>query len=326
MKAWVATAIGGPEVLELQDLPTRTAGPDEVRIAVRAFGINAAERYRRLGVMGPLDGTVVPAIEAVGEIIDDPAGVFAPGTAVATIMGGLQFDRTGSYAEEVVVLRSNVVALPETSLSWGDLAALPQSYLTAWGAVSRRLRISAGETLVVRGGTAALGLSTIAYATHVVGARVIATVRDESTIPDVQRFGARHVVVEGDAIADRVIEAAGGAVDGVLDVIGGPGIVDSTAMVRPFRDVAVVGLLAGPPVLDDVNIMTDLGPAVAVAFFPSQLVGTPALPITESRSPTSSPASNPVAFRPRSPTDSVSATSAPSTRCSTANGSRARSW
>ncbi|WP_162950034.1 alcohol dehydrogenase catalytic domain-containing protein, partial [Pseudomonas aeruginosa] len=90
----------------------------EVRIRVRAFGLNRAELYRRAGKMGPIAGPVVPGIEAVGEVLQDPAGQFRVGQRVATAMGGMQFSRNGSYAEEVTVLRSNVVALPDSELSW----------------------------------------------------------------------------------------------------------------------------------------------------------------------------------------------------------------
>lgn len=281
MKAWVLTGQGGPEVLELRDIDVATVGADEVRIAVKAFGINAAERYRRLGVMGPVEGLVVPGIEAVGEVLEDPSGTFEVGARVATIMGGLQFDRTGSYAEEVVVLRSNVVPLPVTGLSWSELAALPQSYITAWAAIDRDLGIKHGETIVVRGASAALGLSAVAYASAILGARVIGTVKDAASIDTVKKFGADEVIVESDDIVSDVLATCNGPVDGVLDVIGGPGIVASSTMVRPFRKVAVVGLLAGPPVLDNVNVMEAFGPAVSVGFFPSQLVGTPALPIAD---------------------------------------------
>src|SRR3990167_3684570 len=135
MKACVIESAGGPEVLHLRDIPSATPNADEVRIRVRAFGINRAEVYRRAGTMGPIAGLVVPGIEAVGEVVEDPSGTFRTGQRVATAMGGLQFTRPGSYAEEVTVLRSNVIDLDGTTLSWEDLAAVPESYLTVWGAL-----------------------------------------------------------------------------------------------------------------------------------------------------------------------------------------------
>ncbi|MED8006049.1 alcohol dehydrogenase, partial [Pseudomonas aeruginosa] len=82
----------------------------------------------------------------MGEVLQDPAGQFGVGQRVGTAMGGMQFSRNGSYAEEVTVLRSNVVALPDSELSWEELAALPQAYLTVWGALDRNLAMQPGET------------------------------------------------------------------------------------------------------------------------------------------------------------------------------------
>ena len=86
---------------------------------VRAFGLNRAEVYRRAGKMGPIAAPIVPGIEAVGEVLEDPSKTFRVGQRVATAMGGMQFARNGSYAEQTTVLRSNVVDLDGTSLDWG---------------------------------------------------------------------------------------------------------------------------------------------------------------------------------------------------------------
>jgi NADPH:quinone reductase-like Zn-dependent oxidoreductase len=150
MKAYVIQNAGGPDVLQLRDIASPEPGPDEVQIRVRAFGLNRAETYRRAGKMGPISGQVVPGIEAVGEVIRDPAGVFRTGQRVATAMGGLQFSRNGSYAEQVTVLRSNVIDLDGTTLSWEELAALPEAFLTVWGALDKGMSIEQGQTLLVR--------------------------------------------------------------------------------------------------------------------------------------------------------------------------------
>ena len=132
MKAYVVEQAGGPEVLKMKDIASPAPKPHEVKIRVKAFGLNRAEVYRRAGKMGPISGQVVPGIEAVGEVIEDPAGVLRMGQRVATAMGGLQFARNGSYAEQVTVSRSNVVDLKGVTLAWDELAALPESYLTVW--------------------------------------------------------------------------------------------------------------------------------------------------------------------------------------------------
>jgi NADPH2:quinone reductase len=141
MKAYIIGHAGGPEVLRLADIPAPEAKEDEVKIRVRAFGLNRAEVYRRACKMGPIDSPVVPGIEAVGEVISDASGTFRTGQRVATVMGGMQFSRPGSYAEEVAVLRSNVIDLHDTTLSWAELAAL--------GPSGRRSKVSGGFSEMV---------------------------------------------------------------------------------------------------------------------------------------------------------------------------------
>src|SRR5882762_8631437 len=75
MKAYVVEHPGGPEVLQLRDIPSPEPAADEVQIRVRAFGLNRAEVYWRAGQMGAITEPRVPGLEAVGEVIHDPAGV-----------------------------------------------------------------------------------------------------------------------------------------------------------------------------------------------------------------------------------------------------------
>src|SRR6266702_4284515 len=92
MKAYVIERPGGPEALQLRDIPSPEPGADEVKLRIRAFGLNRAEAYFRAGNMGPITAPRVPGIEAVGEVISDPSGRFRTGQRVATVVGGMQFD------------------------------------------------------------------------------------------------------------------------------------------------------------------------------------------------------------------------------------------
>lgn len=271
---------GGPDVLQIRDIPSVAPKADEVRIRVRAFGLNRAETYLRAGKMGPIDGLRVPGIEAVGEVVEDPSGKFRIGQRVATAMGGLQFTRQGSYAEEVTVLRTNVIDLDGTTLSWAELAALPQAYLTIWGALNKSLGIEAGQTLLVRGATSTVGLAAITYA-KASGLHVIATTRSAKNENRLFLAGADDVIVDGGEIADDVRRLFPNGIDAALEVVGAATLRDTASTLRPFGAVAVVGLLGGPPVLEHLNLMTDLPPAVKLSFFPSQLFGTPSLPLDD---------------------------------------------
>ncbi|KOR21457.1 zinc-binding alcohol dehydrogenase family protein [Burkholderia cenocepacia] len=278
MKAYVIERAGGPDVLQIRDIPSVAPNADEVRIRVRAFGLNRAETYLRAGKMGPIDGPRVPGIEAVGEIVEDASGTFRVGQRVATAMGGLQFTRHGSYAEEVTVLRSNVIDLDGTTLSWEELAALPQAYLTIWGALHRSLGIEAGQTLLVRGATSTVGLAAVTYA-KAAGLHVVATTRSAKNEERLFRAGADKVVVDSGTIADDVQRLYPEGIDAALEIVGASTLRDTAKTLRPFGAVTVIGLLGGPPVLEQFNLMADLPPAVRLSFFPSQLFGTPALPL-----------------------------------------------
>lgn len=279
MKAYVIEQAGGPDVLQLRDIPSSTANSEEVRIRVRAFGLNRAEVYRRAGKMGPITGQVVPGIEAVGEVIEDPSGTFRTGQRVATAMGGLQFSRNGSYAEEVTVLRSNVIDLDGTSLSWEELAALPESYLTVWGALGRLIDTIPGQTVLVRGATSSVGQAGVAYA-KARGQRVIATTRSAANAARLTSIGADAVIIDSGEISDQVRAAAPEGVDVVLEVVGAATVRDSLKALKPFGTAVVIGLLGGAPVLDNLHLMNDLPNATRLAFFGSGLLGTPALPLT----------------------------------------------
>lgn len=278
MKAYVVEQAGGPEVLQVRDIVSPAPGADEVQVRVRAFGLNRAEVYRRAGKMGPIAGQVVPGIEAVGEVIRDPAGVYRTGQRVATAMGGLQFSRQGSYAEEVTVLRNNIVSLEGIALPWDELAALPLAFLTVWGALDKSLAIQAGQSLLVRGATSSVGLAAVVYA-KARGLAVVASTRSAANEARLRELGADHVVIDAGEIAGTVHEIFSGGVDGVLEVVGASTLRDSAKAVRPFGGVSVIGLLGGAPVIDQFHLMQDLPAAIRLNFFPSGLLGTPALPL-----------------------------------------------
>lgn len=280
MKAYIIEHAGGPEVLNLADIPPPQAKADEVTIRVRAFGLNRAEVYRRNGKMGPINSPVVLGIEAVGEVISDASGTFRTGQRVATAMGGMQFSRNGSYAEEVAVLRTNVIDLHDTTLSWEELAALPESYLTVWGALDRSLGLAKGQTLLVRGATASLGMAATAYAKSL-GATVVGTTRSEGNVQRLREVGADVVIVDRGRIEEDVRRAFPDGVDAALEVVGATTLRDTIKVLKPFGAVTVVGLLGGPPVLENFHLMQDLPNATRLSFFPSGMLGTPPLRLTD---------------------------------------------
>ncbi|MCF6264872.1 MAG: zinc-binding dehydrogenase [Xanthomonadales bacterium] len=278
MKAVIAKKIGGPEVLQLVDIDQPVTQEGEVKIQVKAFGLNKAESYYRSGNFATFVPDQALGIEAVGEIIEDPSGTFNIGQKVATAMGGMMFSRHGGYAEYITVKASNVIAI-DSDLSYKELAALPEAYLTVWGALDKDLKITAGETLLVRGATSSIGLTAVIYA-KLRGLTVIATTRNPNSIDRLKLIGSDHVIIDDGHIHEKIKSIAPEGVNSAIEIVGAATIKDTLKSIRPWGHVVVVGLLGGSPVLESFNIMGDLpGSSVKLSWFSSGLLGTEDLPL-----------------------------------------------
>jgi NADPH2:quinone reductase len=241
MRAIVIKRYGGPEVLALEERPDPAPKAGHVVIAVKAFGLNHAEVYFRKGIWGEV--AEISGIECVGLVKADPDGRFVPGQKVMAVVGGMGRSLNGSYAELVSVPASNVVAV-KTDLSWENLAAIPESYATAWTSLCGILAVTAGQTVVIRGATSALGQAAVTIASHV-GARVIATTRNAARAPMLQGLGAKEVVLESPELSKGVRERFPQGIDAVLDIVGNTTVLDSLTMLRRSGQACLVGFLGG---------------------------------------------------------------------------------
>ena len=149
----------------------------------------------------------VSGIECVGLVKSCPGGEFPVGAKVAALMGGLGRTINGSYAEYTRAPASNV-ALIESDLSWAELAALPETYATAWTCLFRNLEITPGQTLVIRGATSSFGQAAVKLAVNA-GLKIIATTRSRERFAMLEKLGVERVEREGpDSPADRRSEEA----------------------------------------------------------------------------------------------------------------------
>jgi NADPH:quinone reductase len=166
MRAIVRRRYGGPEELLIEELPIPELKPGHVLIQVKALGLNHAEIYMRKGEWG--DVAPVSGIECVGIVKADLDGKFAQGQKVAALMGGMGRSINGSYAEYTCVPATNVVPI-QSDLSWEELAAMPESYTTAWTCLHDNLALAASQTLVIRGASSALGQAALNIASRARG-------------------------------------------------------------------------------------------------------------------------------------------------------------
>ncbi len=248
-----------------------------VVIEVKAFGLNHAEVYFRKGAWG--DVAEISGIECVGTVKADPDRRFSPGQKVMALVGGLGRSLNGSYAELVAAPRANVVAV-ETELPWEELAAIPESYATAWTSLVGVLALDRGQTVVIRGATSALGQAAVNIAAHA-GAQVIATTRNALRAPMLEALGAQQVLIETPDLSQRVRERHPDGIDAVLDIVGNMTALDSLARLRRGGRACQVGFLGGggPLTLEPVF---QIPSGVFFSVFASALVtGTPQFPLTE---------------------------------------------
>jgi NADPH:quinone reductase len=228
----VATAFGGPEVLSIVDQDVGKPGPGEVRIAVRAAGINPIDWKRYSGAMGSaaalpmrLGYEAAGVVMEVGEDAVGPAGRVSVGDEV------IAFRIDGAYAEEVVVAASAVVPKP-AAMSWEAAGGLMLAGATAVHALTATA-VSAGETVLVHAAGGGVGLMAVQVALAR-GANVIGTAseRNHAYLRD---LGA-EATTYGPGLADRVRALAPDGVDAAVDCVGTDEAVDVSLELVADRD------------------------------------------------------------------------------------------
>src|SRR5213594_2874930 len=275
MRAIVLEKFGGPDSLIYTDLPEPEPMPGHVVIEIKAFGLNHAEMHMRRGEWA--EAAQVIGIECVGLVKSCPGGEFPIGAKVAALMGGLGRTINGSYAEYTRVRASNV-ALIESDLPWAELAAIPETYATAWTCLFRNLEIAPGQTLVIRGATSSFGQAALNMAVNA-GAKVIATTRSRDRFPMVETLGAVRAEVEGPDLSKRIAEAK--KLDAVLDLVGNSTILDSLAMLRRGGRACLAGWLGGLAPIANFNPLQQMASGVYLTFFGSFVFGTPQFPLSD---------------------------------------------
>src|SRR5271156_2439701 len=210
MRAILRKQFGGPEVLEIRELPEPEPKAGYAVIEVKAFGLNHAELHMRKGKWAEIAD--VSGIECVGIVKSCPGGEFPVGARVAALMGGLGRTINGSYAEYTRAPVSNV-ALIEVDLPWAELAGTPETYATAWTCLFRNLEIERGQLLVIRGAASSFGQAALKMAVNA-GLRVIATTRNPERFAMLEKLGAERCEIERLDLSKHIPDAK--KIDAVL--------------------------------------------------------------------------------------------------------------
>src|SRR2546427_9081294 len=149
MKAIVVEHAGAPDVLQIRTLPRPQPRPGWVLIQVKAFGLNRSEMFTRQGHSPSVVFPRVLGIECVGIVEAAPDTNLHAGQTVAAVMGDMGRAYDGGYAEYTLVPASHVISL-QTTLPWELLAAIPETYLTAWGSLFDAMEVQPGQSLLAR--------------------------------------------------------------------------------------------------------------------------------------------------------------------------------
>ncbi|MER6976439.1 NADP-dependent oxidoreductase [Streptomyces carpinensis] len=246
MKAIGLTTYGGPDVLHPVELDLPTPGPGEVRVKVRAAGVNPADAMLRDGSLADwyqgLEPPFIPGMDVAGTIDATGPDLTAP-LAVGDEVVGIVDNRGrhGGYSEYVVLPTASVTPKPRHA-TWEEAASFLMNALTARVALDAR-DLPAGATLLVTGAAGAVG----GYAVQLAcadGLRVIAVAsrQDESAV---RGFGAHEFIDRDEVVTQRVLDLAPGGVDGLVDTAMLHDAITPT--VRDGGQIAVLRFWNGTP-------------------------------------------------------------------------------
>jgi len=230
---------GSAETLRIGERPDPVAGPGEIRIRVRAAGVNRPDLLQRTGAYPPPPGASdILGLEVAGEVEQVGAGVtrWGPGDRVCALLAG------GGYAERAVVDARHSLPVPE-GLDFVQAAALPETVFTVFANVFEAGALQAGETLLVHGATSGIGVTAIQMA-RAAGARVIATSRSAAKAGAAQRLGAEVSLDASTRDLAQGIAEAGGA-DVVLDMVGAAYAEINLNALKPGGRWVVIATLTG---------------------------------------------------------------------------------
>ena len=237
---------GGPEVLEFVEVQVPAPGPNEVRIKVKAIGINRAEAMWRIDdyvepVKFPagLGYEAVGIVDAVGEGVSD----FAAGDEV-NVIPSFSMNDYATYGEVIIVPAHAVVRHPKT-LSYVEAASIWMMFVTAYGALIEDAKVTKGDFVIIPAASSSVGLAAIQLVNYA-GATAIALTRTSAKRAQLIEAGATHVVATDEVdFVDEVMKITGGrGARVVFDPVGGPNFPKIHSALAVGGIIYIYGLLS----------------------------------------------------------------------------------
>ena len=240
MKAIRVQEFGGPEVMNLEEVPDLRPGPDEVVVRVKAAGVNPVDTYIRTGgyavkpslpyTPGADGAGIVAAVGSGVSRVSEGARVYVAGTVT-----------TGTYAEQVLCKDWQVHPLPE-KVSFAQGAAVNVPYATAYRALFNRARAQPGETLLVHGASGGVGVACVQIA-RAAGLTVIGTAGTQRGLDLVTKEGAHHTLNHrAPDYLEQVRSLTGGrGVDLIAEMLANVNLGKDLTVLAPGGRVVVIG-------------------------------------------------------------------------------------
>lgn len=244
MKAVYISEPGGPEVLEVRDVPAPVPGQGEVLIDVVAAGLNRADVHQRRGFYPPPRGaSEIPGLEVSGRIAGFGPGVtkpFSVGDKVVALLAG------GGYAEQVTVRSEQVLRVPD-GVDLVTAAALPEVAATVYSNLIMTAQLQPGETVLIHGATGGIGTMAIQFA-KAFGATVATTAGTDEKVSTAKAFLGADIAInyaeENFAESLRAQNGGRGA-DVILDVVGAKYLQQNVDALADYGRLIVIGLQGG---------------------------------------------------------------------------------
>ncbi len=225
----------------LVEVPEPGFSAFEVRVAVRAAGLNRADLLQLRGLYPPPPGeSAVPGLECAGviEAVGGEVEGWRAGDRVMALLAG------GGMGEKVAVPAGQLLPLPE-SLSFAEAAAVPEAAMTAWTNLVKEGGLEAGETVLINGANGGVGSFAVQLAREL-GARVLAAGRSLERLEPLRELGVEELLIDGPGLAEAVRGHTGGrGADLALDLVGGEHFGERLAALRDRGRLVLVGVLAG---------------------------------------------------------------------------------
>ncbi|AMV60361.1 Bifunctional protein: zinc-containing alcohol dehydrogenase [Pediococcus damnosus] len=251
MKAVVLTKPGDANTFEYKEVATPEVKPGWSLIKIKGFGINRSEIFTRNGWSPDVKLPRILGIEGVGKIADTTDAKRLPkGQKVVTLMGGMGRAFDGSYAEYALIPNDNIYPV-KTNLDWADLAAIPETYFTAYGSLLN-LKLQKNDTLLVRGATSGVGVAAVKLAKAMdPSIKVYGTTRNLAKSDELKSVGFDGVFED----KDNELQVGDKHFDKILELIGCLTLTNSSSALNEGGILCLTGELGGIWTIKDFDPM-----------------------------------------------------------------------